>query len=106
MGRFRKNQLEFSIRNRSKKFRVERILLFPLLFLEDFLGEPGVEFDQVCIQSTRSSFPFVVSSFARLGNRVLGFVFLKETSFCSFDVSIKGGDDVILCMIFQLQMSG
>jgi len=62
------DQLEFTVRNRSEKFHVERILLLPFLFLEVFLGEPGVQFDQVCIQDARSSFPFVLSRFAGLGN--------------------------------------
>ena len=101
-----RDQLEFTVRNRCKKFRVERILLLPFLFLKAFLGEPRVKFDQVCIQSARSSFPFVLSRFPGLGNRVLGFVSLDETSPCSFDVSVGRGDDAIFCMVFQLQMSG
>jgi len=42
-----RDQLEFTIRNRSEMFRVERILLLPLLFLEVFLDEPKVKFNQV-----------------------------------------------------------
>ena len=100
---FERNQLEFSIRNRSKKFYVEQILLLPLLFLEVLLGEPGFMFDQVRIQSARSSFPFVINRFAGLENRVLGFVCLKETSSCSFDVSVQGGDDAILAWYFNFR---
>jgi len=51
------DHLEFTVRNRSEKFRVERILLLPFLFLEVFLGEPGFKFDQVYIRDARSSFP-------------------------------------------------
>jgi len=40
----RGDQLEFSIGNRPKKFRVERILLFLLMFLKVFLGESRVKF--------------------------------------------------------------
>jgi len=90
----------------SEKFRVELILLLPFLFFEVFLGEPGVQFDQVCIRYARNNFPFVLSRFAGLGNRALGFICLKETSFNSFDVSVQRGDDAILRMVFQLQMSG
>jgi hypothetical protein len=87
-------------------FRVEQILLFPFLFLEVFLGEPGIKFDQVGVQSARSSFPLVLSRLAGLGNRVLGLVRLEEISSCSFDVLVERGDDVVLCMVLQLQMSG
>jgi len=48
------------------------------------------------------SFPFVLSRFAGLGNRALGFIRLKETSFSSFDVSVQRGDDAIFSMVFQL----
>jgi len=64
--------------------------MLPILFLEVFLGEPGVKFDQVCIQDTRSSFPFVLSKFAGLGNRALGFICLNEPSFSSSQLGKSG----------------
>jgi len=100
------DQLELSLTDGSKKLRVEWILLFPFLLPEVFLGEPEVKFNQVCIQRARSGFPYVFNRFAGLGNLVLGFIGLKETSLSSFDVSVQGGDDVILGMVFQLQMRG